>query len=325
MTLKNIAMAGVALVASLAGTAALAANPCPERNITFIVPFAGSGATADTLSRALATELSQVWGKNVIVDNRPGGASVPATHAVVKAEPNGCTFGLVTTAISINTTLMKGKLPYDTLRDLAPVTQLVELPQGIFAAPGFPASDMRGLIAHAKSTGHGVTYGTPGVGTSPHLAGAMLTQLTGAKFEHIPYKGMAPAKIDLLGGRLDLMMGAISTELAAVKAGEVKLLAVAGNKRFPGLPDVPTVGESIPGFRLGGYFGIVTSGKTSPALVEAMAADIRKAMQGPEVKKTLESYNLEAMVTSPKAFRKMIEEETTQLEKVVQQAGLDTR
>lgn len=324
-TVMKVVWAGAAVAAAMASPAALAGNPCPGRNVTFIVPFPPAASSADLISRALATELSKTWDRNVVVDNRPGGGGVPANNMVAKAEPNGCTLALVTSSISINPTLMKGKLPYDTFKDLAPVTQLVPLPQGIFASPNFPANDMPGLLALAKQSKTGITYGSPGVGTSPHLAGAMLNMMTGANFVHIPYNGLVNTKMDLKSGRLDLMFGAIATEVASLKAGEYKLIAVAADKRFEAFPNIATVGETVPGFRLGGFFGVVTSGKTPPAVVEGLAADIHKAMKSPEVQKVLAQLHLTAADTSPAEFARMIRDDFVQLEKVIIESGLDTR
>lgn len=318
---KHLGLALAAACLLWPGLAAAQGN-CPAKTVKFVVPFPGSGSSADVLSRALASSLSKQWAMSVVVDNRPGGASVPATQNVAASEPNGCTLGLVYSALAINHTLMKGRLPYDTLKDLAPVTQLVELPQGIFAAPSFPVNTIAELVQYAKTKPEGLTFGTPGVGSSSHLAGVMLGSLTGAKLLHVPYKGMAPAKIDVLGGRVDLVIGAISTELAAVKSGELKLIAVANDKRFKEFPQVPTVTESVPQFEIGGYFGVVVAGKTPPALVSKLSRDLGSALKSPEVQAVLSTLKLDAVGSAPDVFSAVLKSDIETMAKIISATGL---
>lgn len=318
---KHLSLAVAAVCLAVPGLAA-AQNNCPGKTVKFVVPFPGSGSSADSLSRAMASALSRQWSLSVVVDNRPGGASVPATQNVAMSEPNGCTLGLVYSALAINHTLMKGKLPYDTLSDLAPVTQLVELPQGIFAAPSFPANTIDELVAYSKTKPEGLTFGTPGVGSSSHLAGVMLSSLTQARLLHVPYKGMAPAKVDVLGGRVDLLMGAISTEVAAVKSGELKLIAVANDKRFKEFAQIPTVKESVPAFSVGGYFGVVVSGKTPPALVSKLSKDLAVALKSEEVKSVLSTLKLDPVGSSPEAFAAVVRSDIESMAKIITATGL---
>ena len=302
--------------------AARAQSLCPGSTVRFLVPFPGSGSSADSLSRAVAARLAEMWGKNVIVENKPGAGGIASNQTIIAAAPDGCTIGLVTAAISINPSLMKKKLPYDTLKELTLIGQLVDIPVGLFAHPSLPVQTVQELVAYAKKQPQGLTYGTPGVGTGSHLAGALLASMTGIDLVHVPYKGAAPAELDLIAGRIALMFAAASSEVGAVKAGKLRLIAIAGDRRFAAFPEVPTIGDSIPGYSMGSYFGVVAPGGMARPLAQRLSQDIAKALASPEVKARLDTLQLAGVGSSPEEFEKLVRADIAAMAKLVESTGL---
>lgn len=315
----------LAFAALLAGALACAAPAhalCPGNTVRFLVPFPGSGSSADGLARAVSARLAQMWGRNVIVDNRPGAGGVAATQIIASSAPDGCTMGMVTPAIAANPALMKNRLPYDTLKDLTMLGVMVDVPVGLFSHPSLPAKTVAELVAHAKSQPQGLAYGTPGVGTGSHLAGELFAHRAGVKLVHVPYKGAAPAELDLLAGRVQLMFAAVSSEVQQVQAGKLRLIAVTGDKRVAAFPDVPTVGESIPGYRMGSYFGVVGPGGMDKALAQRVSRDLADALRSPEVKQQLDARGLVAVGSSPQEFERMVRAEMQEMARLVEATGL---
>ncbi len=295
---------------------------CPGSTVRFLVPFPASGSSADSLSRAVAASLSEIWSKNVIVENKPGAGGIAATQTIATSPPDGCTIGLVSAAIAANPGLMKNKLPYDTLQDLTMISQLVDIPVGLFAPPSLPANNVKELIEYAKQQPQGLTYGTPGVGTGSHMAGALLASMTGANLIHVPYRGLAPAELDMLAGRISMMFGAVSSEVGAIKAGKVKLIALTGDRRFPAFPDVPTIGATLPGYSVGSYFGVVGPGGMAKPLAARISQDIAKAMNANEVKARLNVLQLVGVGSTPEEFEKLVRSDITALNKLIAAAGI---
>jgi len=297
---------------------------CSGSTVKFLVPFPPSGATTDTLARVLASRLSAMWSKSVIVENKPGAGGVLATQIVATSGPDGCTIGLVYGSIASNPSLMK-KLPYDTLKDLAMVTQLVDVPVGLIVLPSLPVNTVAELIAYAKKQPQGLVYGSPGVGTGSHLAGALLRSMTGANLIHVPYKGTAAAQLDLMGGRIFGVFTAISSVVGPIKAGKVRLLAITGDKRFRAFPDVPTIGETIPGYSMSSYFGVMASGSMPRPAVARLSQDIAHALASPEVKASLDTMDLVAVGSTPEAFEKLVREDMQKVAKLVKEAGIEAQ
>jgi tripartite-type tricarboxylate transporter receptor subunit TctC len=309
---------------------ALIASPSPAQSICsagtvrFLVPFPPSGATTDTLARVLASRLTTTWSRNVIVDNKPGAGGVLSTQTVASSAPDGCTIALVDRSIAVNPSLMK-KLPYDTLKDLAMVTQLVDVPVGLIVLPSAPVNSVAELITYAKEQPQGLAYGSPGIGTGSHLAGALLGSMTGANLIHVPYKGTAAAQLDLLAGRIFGVFTAVSSVVGPIRAGKFRLFAIAGDRRFPAFPDVPTIGETIPGYAMSSYFGVVASAGTPRPAVARMSQDIAQALASPEVKAALDKMDLIAVGSTPEAFEKLIRADMQVIAKVVKEAGIETQ
>ncbi|WP_186510749.1 Bug family tripartite tricarboxylate transporter substrate binding protein [Caenimonas sedimenti] len=314
--------AAVGAAAGLVPFAASAQALCPGSTVRFIVPFPGSGSSADGIARAVAAKLGEAWGKNVIVDNRPGAGGVAANQLVAAASPDGCTIALVTAAIGINPALMKKKLPYDTLKDLTMLGVMVDVPLGLFAHASLPAKTVPELIALAKAQPGSMTYATPGVGTGSHLAGELLAHKTGTQLLHVPYKNAASAELDLLAGRVSLMFAAVSSEVEQVKAGRLRLVAVTGDKRLAGFPDVPAIGESVPGYSMGSYFGVIGPGGMDKALAGRISLDIAQALQTPELQRQLAARQLVAVGSSPEAFERLVRKEMQEMGKLVESAGI---
>ncbi|MBN9428303.1 MAG: tripartite tricarboxylate transporter substrate binding protein [Burkholderiales bacterium] len=311
------------ILASLVGALALLPATAPAQPVCtggtarVVVPFPASGASTDTLARAIAQQLAEMWSQSVVVENRPGAGNVLGTQAVVTAPPDGCTIGVVTSALSINPGLMPKRLPYDTINDIVPVTQLVSVPIGLFANPSLPVRNLPELLAYAKRQANGLTFGSPGVGTSSHMAGAMLASVSGATFTHVPYKGAAPAELDLVGGRIDLMLSILSSGAGSVKSGKIKLIAVATPERDATFPDVASISETLPGYAFHSYLGIIAPKGTPPQLAQRLAADIGKALRSPAVKARLDAYGLVAVGSSPETFGALVRRDIERWAKII--------
>lgn len=322
--LRQLALVSILLGCAMGAPLASAQSPCPGSTVKFLVPFPASGSSADALARSVSAELAKAWGKTVIVENRPGAGGVAATQAVATSPPDGCTLGLVTAAIAINPSLMKKRLPYDTLKDLTMLSILVDIPVGLFSNPSLPFKTIPELIAYAKASSQGLDYGTPGVGSGSHLAGELLAHMTGAKLNHVPYRGAAPAELDMMAGRIPLMIVAVSSEVAQIKAGKVRLIAVTGDRRFPGFPDVPTIGESVAGYSTSGYFGVVAPGNMDKGLAQRISQDIASALQAPEVRKQLDARGLVPIGSTPEQFERLVRRDMQSLGRLVEATGMST-
>lgn len=291
--------------ALLAATSLAMADTFPSQTVRFIVPFP-PGGSADALSRMLAQRLQADWGQPVVVENKPGGGTVIGTDVVAKAASDGHTLGLVIPSFAVNPSILP-QLPYDTRKDLAGVTQLSTLPIGLFASPDLPVGNVPELIAYAKQHPKKLSYGSVGVGSTSHLAGLMLNQMAGIDLVHVPYKGSAPAQTDLIGGRLTLLFDSFISQLPMVQAGRVKLLAPAGNQRLPGFPNVAPLGDTVKGFNVESYFGVIAPRATPAPVLTRIQRDIKKAMEDPAVVSWMTTQGMTPIASTPAEFDTFIE------------------
>mgnify|MGYP001604355542 CR=1 FL=1 len=234
-------------VACSISAASALAQSYPNKPIRFIVPLAAGGGT-DILARAIGQKLGESWGQPVLIENRPGAGTIIGTELVAKAAPDGYTLSINSPAFAINPSLYK-KLPYDNLRDFVGVIQLSSFSNILVVHPTLPAKTLNELITLAKSKPGQLNYASPGNGSSPHLGMELLKSMAGIQLVHIPYKGSAPAMVDLLGGEVSMMFDAVVTSLPQVRSGKLRGLAVSGSKRSPLLRELPTVAEAgVPGY-----------------------------------------------------------------------------
>jgi len=302
----------------LAGAMPAFANTFPTQPVRFIVPFP-PGGSADALTRMLAQRMQAAWGQAVVVENKPGGAVI-GTDLVAKAAPDGHTIALVIPSLAVNPSIM-AQLPYDTVKDLAGVTLISTLPIALFATPSLPVNNVAELVAYAKKNPKTLSYGSARLGSTSHLAGLMLNQLAGVDLVHVPYKGSAPAQQDLIGGRLTLLFDSFISQLPMVQAGRVKLVAPAGPRRLPGFPDAAPIGDTVKGFNVESYFGVIAPRATPPAVLAQIHQAIKKAMEDPAVSSWMATQGMVPAASTPAQFDAFIQADMKKWAAVVKSLG----
>ncbi len=314
--------AWVLLCAALAVALAPAqAQQYPTRPIRFVVPYAPGGST-DTLARTIGVRLPEALGQQVVVDNRAGGNGNIGMEIVARAAPDGYTIVLGYIAnVAIGPSLY-AKLPFDPVKDFAPVTQLASSPNVLVAHPSVPAKNLKELIALAKAKPGQINFASAGVGSVGHLTGELLNGLAGVKMVHIPYKGSGQAVTDLLGGNVQLMFSGFSSTLAYIKSGRLRPLAVTGANRSAALPEVPTIAEQgFPGVEATAWYGVLAPAKTPRPIITRLNGAIVRALQLPDVKERLGNLGFEIVGSTPEQFGAYIRSEIRKWEKVVRASG----
>jgi len=310
------------IVASSWIAGAHAADGFPSRPIRMIVPVAPGGG-ADITSRAVAVKLTDVFGYQVIVDNRPGGGGVVGFEAAARATPDGHTMlqgGIGSLAVMPHFT----KLPYDVLRDFSPVARAVSALNMLVVHPSLPVHSVKDLIVYAQKNPGKLNYGSSGPGRADHLAGEIFSTLTGVKMQHVPYKGGAPAMIDLFSGNIQLISATLSTSIMHVKAGKIRPIAMTSARRWDQLPEIPTVAEAgVPGFAVDNWYGFVTARGTPAARVAVLHREINRSLDLPDVKSRLATLGIVPfLLPTPEAFGDYIRAELKKYGKVVADAGI---
>jgi tripartite-type tricarboxylate transporter receptor subunit TctC len=309
------------ILAALALPLACHAQQYPVKPVRYISPYPAGGGN-DTLLRILADKVGEQIGQRVIVDNRPGANTIVGTELMVKSPPDGYTFLLIPNTFATNPAFYP-KLPYDTTKDVAPVAQVAQSPQMIVAHPSFPAKTMKELLAMAKAKPGALTYGTSGNGSIGHLAGLLLTSMTGVQLTHVAYKGTAPAVNELVGGHIPLMVSSMISTLPQVRSGKLKIIALTTAKRAKALPDVPTIAESgVPGYDATLWYGILAPARTPEALIKRMNAELGTALRSPDVVEKLSTQAVEPHHTSPEQFGVLIRNELGKWDKVIRASGV---
>jgi tripartite-type tricarboxylate transporter receptor subunit TctC len=313
---------GLCLLATLtlAPTAA-PAQEYPSRTVRIIVPFSPGGGT-DLIARLIAQKLTQSLGSTFIVENRPGAGGTVGTAIVAKSPPDGHTLLVVSSSHGINPSVYRS-LPYDTMRDLAPVSLLMSGPALLVTHPSVPAKSVKALVALARAQPGALTFGSAGVGTPPHLGGELFKILAKVDMTHVPYKGNAAAFIDLVAGEISLMFPNIVSGLPHVKQGRLRAMAVSSRQRSAIAPEIPTVAESgLPGYEMGSWYGFVAPGGTPVPIIARLQQETAKALQLPDVKEKLTTQGVEAIGSTPDEFRKFLQAEIAQWGKVIRAAKL---
>jgi len=308
----------VRLLAALLGlllAGSLAAQDYPSKPVRLVVPFPPGGPT-DIVGRMMAAGLQAAWGQPVIVENKPGAGTVIGTDAVAKSAPDGYAIGMVITAHFINPAL-RASMPYDTLKDLAHVTQLVQQHVVLVANAGVPFSTLPELIAFAKKNPGRLQYASPGTGTSAHLAGELLKGEAGIDLVHVPYKGSGPAQVDLLAGRVELMVDVFHSAKAHVESGKLKVIALTAKDRPVNIRQYPLVAETLPGFDVRSLFGFVVPAATPRPVVQKIRDDTAKVLNQPDVTAKLETMGLEVVASTPAQFDQLVRTEMVKWAKVV--------
>ncbi|MGH8617399.1 MAG: tripartite tricarboxylate transporter substrate binding protein [Burkholderiales bacterium] len=311
----------VATVALPAGNAAAQdAAGFPARSVRLVVPFSVGGAS-DIMARVASPRLTEAWGQQVIVDNRTGADGRIATEIVAKSVPDGYTLLVVEPAFVIAPGLFS-KLPFDVNRDFTPVVLLGKAPQVFVVHPSFPARTVKEFIAIAKARPDDLNFASPGTGSAGHLAGEQLRTLARIQFVHIPYKGAAPALVDLLAGQASFAFVSVASALTNVKGGKLRALAVTTPERFAALPETPTLDEAgVKGFDTKQWWGVVAPSATPKPVITRLNADFVKAMNAPEARERVSTLGAEVTTTTVEAFGTYLAEETTKWGKIVRASG----
>jgi len=317
---RALAWLAGALLSALLAAGPADAQQFPARPVRIVVPFSPGGPN-DILARVIAQKLTESWGQQVIVENRAGGGTVIGTEIVAKSPPDGHNLLFVSTSHTTNPTLVQ-KLPFDTLRDLAPVILVANSANVLLAHPSLPARSVKELIAVAKDRPNQVAYGSGGNGTSTHLSGEMLCQMGRVKMVHVPYKGAGPANIALFSGEITWMFGNAIPSVPHIKSGRLRALAVTGKKPIPVLPGVPTVAATLPGFEANSWYGISAQGGTPKEVIAKLNQDIGRVLGSSEMRLRLEAEGAEAGGGSPEQFGAFFREEISKWAKVIKAAGI---
>jgi len=306
---------------ALPAAQALAQKSYPNKAIRMIVPFAPGGSN-DIMGRLVAAKWTESMGQQVVVDNRPGASGIVGTDLAAKAAPDGYTVLVMSLTFTVNPSI-RSKLPYDTEKDLVPVTLIASAPLILVVHPSLPVKSVKEFIAYAKANPGRLNFGSGGPGSTPHLAGEMLKSMAGLEMTHVPYKGGGPALADLVGGQIQLMLENIPSTLPFVKLGRLRVLAVTSTKRSPTVPDVPTLDEAaLKGYELTGWNGLFVPRGTPRAIVNQLYAETVKALAAPDVKERLAAMSAEPGGESPEKFAVFIKAEIRKWAKIAKEAGL---
>ena len=306
------------LAAVLTSSAALAAD-YPVRPVKWVVPYAPAGTT-DVLARIVAQWLTEKMGQPFIIENKPGAGNNLGTEAVVNAPPDGYTMLLVNPANGINATLYKG-LSFNFMRDIAPVAGLVRTPNVMEVTNSMPVKTVAEFIAYCKANPGKINMASSGSGTSVHLSGELFKFMTGCDMVHVPYKGAGPALIDLMGGQVHVLFDNLPSSAGHIKSGRLRALGVTSEQREPSLPNVPTVGDTVPGYEATAWFGIGMPKGTPREIIDKVNAEVNRALADPKMRERLAELGGKPMAGSPDDFGKVIAAETAKWEKVVISSG----
>ncbi|HKU47904.1 MAG TPA: tripartite tricarboxylate transporter substrate binding protein [Burkholderiales bacterium] len=297
------------------------AQEWPAKTVRIIVPFP-AGGSADLLPRTVGESLQKQWGQPVIVDNRPGAAGNIGATAVYQADPDGYTLLSAPPPPLVINRLLYPKLSYDSTR-FVPMTVIAAIPNVLLVNPKVTANTVAELIALAKNNPGKLNYASQGSGTTSHLTNELFNSMAGGlRITHVPYKGTAPALADLLGGQVDMMFDNLGVSLPHVKSGKLRALAVASQRRYRSLPDVPTLAETLPGFESVAWFGIVGPPKTPAAVAEKVAAGVAEALRNPEVLRRLSEMSADPLGLTPAETAAFMKQETERWGAVIRSAGV---
>ena len=312
-----------ALAATLAlGGVPVHAQAWPTRPVKFVAPFP-PGGPVDLLARLIGQKISEKSGQPVVVENKPGAAGNLGIDQVAKSVPDGTTFLHVPAGnITINATLIRD-MPFNWERDFVPVTMIATAPNLLAVHPSVPAKNLKELIAYAKANPGKLTYGSPGIGSGLHLSGELFRREAGIDISHVPYKGTTQAMNDLIGGQITMMFGALPVLMPQVKSGKLVAIAVTSAKRSPFAADLPAIAEAgLTGVDITSWYSIMAPAKTPPAIVDAVADEVRRIVALPEVRQVLDAQGLTAVAMRPADFAAHIRRETAAWAKVIREANI---
>lgn len=310
------------VIASLPGAALPAAPPFPDRPVRLVVPFPPAGAN-DIVARQIAAQLAERWGRSVVVDNRAGAGGLLGTEIGARAAADGYTLTVASTSTFAAPVGLYARLPFDPVRDFAPITQAVLAPNVLVVHPGVAAHSVKELVALATAKPGGLHYSSFGSGSSAHLVGEMFRHLAGVNIVHVPYKGGGPALLAVLGGEVQLTFANLSAAMPHIKTGKVRVLGVTGARRSPALPDAPTVSDAgVPGFVATAWVGFAAPAKTPAALVNRLHGDFVAVLAVPALRTWFASQGLEIVANRPSEFAQHVRDDIARWTKVIKAAGI---
>lgn len=311
----------VALLAAAALASSAAAQNYPSRTVRIIVPYAAGGNT-DITARAIAARLAEVFGQQVIVDNRPGGATNIGSELAAKAPPDGYTLFMGGASNAINMTLY-AKPPYDTLRDFAPITLVVKGANVLSVHPSLPVKNLKELIALARQRPGQLNFASSGLGSSNQMAGELFKMMAGIDIVHVPYKGNAPALTDAVAGNVEMVFSGVPALVPHIQSGRLRALAIGSLKRFSAIPQVPTFDESgLKGYEATTWFGLMAPARTPKEIVARLNTEVARILASPDLRQRFVNDGLEPIGNSQDEFAKFIRDEIAKYAKVIQSAGL---
>jgi tripartite-type tricarboxylate transporter receptor subunit TctC len=314
-------MKRIVCVAMAALAAAMAhAQQYPARTVRLVIA-SSPGGSSDTLGRLISVKLGEALGQQVVIDNRAGASGVIGVDFVAKAAPDGYTLLLSQTSLAINPSMFK-KLPYDTLRDLAPVTQMVVGPNVLSAHPSLPVRTMKELIALARARPGMLIFGSAGLGTSPHLSVELLKVMAKVDMPQVLYKGAGPAYISLLSGEIPLVMSSPPSVMPYLRANRLRVLGVTTRERLVSLPETPAIAETLPGYEATQWFGILAPAATPRTIIERLHQEITRALQGADLRERMLAEGMTIVADTPEEFARHIRSETEKWAAVIKAAGI---
>lgn len=319
---RSKSLGALLLATAFAAGSPVTAQDYPKKQIELVVPFV-AGGTTDNVARLIAQRFSDSWSQTVIVNNRPGAGSTIGHAVVAKAPPDGHT--LLVTTISFAITAVMQKLPFDPIRDFAPITELASLPLILVVHPSLPATNLKEFIALAKSKPGGWDFASSGVGTSPHLAAEMFKSVAGVDMVHVPYKGNAEAMNAFLGGHIKIYFALVPAVLQHVKAGSLRAIAVTTEQRLPYLPDVPTIAESgFAGYEISSWQGVFAPAGTPRDVVAKINGELVRMLNAPEIRARISLEGADPVGSAPDQFAERVKSEIAKWSKVAKSAGIAT-
>ena len=313
---------GFVVVASLSASGWCAAQSFPVKPVRIIVPFAPGGPN-DAIARVVGQKLSELWGHPVLVDNRGGAGGTIGVDVGLKAAPDGYTLIMGGSSNLAVAPSLYAKLPYDALRDIAPVSNCAFVPYVVTINPRVPATTMKALVAIAKSKPGNLSYGSSGTGSMSSLGVELINSTMGTKIVHVPYRGTAPAVTDMIAGQIEMMVADLSSVATHAQAGKLRMIAAAGSKRTRAAPTLPTVAEAgYPGYAVDAWFGLVTSVKTPPEVLDKLSASVMSVMKTPEVRNRLEQFGYDPIGNSAAEFAATLRADIDKFAHVIKAAGI---
>lgn len=319
--IRSTMLARMLGVLTLAAGAIASAQTYPNGAIRMVVPYPPGGGT-DILGRQISQKLNEAWNVPVLVDNRGGASGTIGTAIVAKAPPDGQTIVVVPSAFAVNPSIFKN-LPYDSTRDLAPVTQLAASPLILCVHPSFPTRTLKEFIAFIKARPDQIVYGSSGSGSPPQIATELFKLMTGTKMIHVPYKGAGPAAVDLLAGQIPIyFMNALSV-VPHIRSNRVRPLGATSAKRFEALPNVPTIAEAgVPGYEYTNWYGVLAPGGTPPAVLAKLQTEIARILNLPELRERLAKEGAAVVASTPAEFAAFLRVEMEKAAKIVKASGM---